>query len=254
MSNIAVKLGYTIQFTSPFHIGTGYGLAGYLDAVAVRRRDGNLYVPGASIKGRARWHLTGMLGQPWTHDLNPCWPAAGQPVCTLCNVFGSTCLEPHLCFADAPLPYQADLAQQAIAAGYEDPPKEHEQAIMRRQAQVERRSQTSISRQRGVVKEELLFVTEVGRAALAFEGTVTGVLPTLGRAIHLADGREAPADLGWLIAGLSAITQLGGRKSRGLGHCVVTVTEVAMGQPGAALEQVSEPARILRALRQEVAP
>lgn len=252
MSDIAVRLEYTIQFTSPFYIGTGYGLAGYLDATAVRRRDGNLYVPGASIKGRARWHLTGILGQPWHHDLNPCWPAAGQPVCTICNVFGSTRLEPQLCFSDAVLNDQADLAREAIAAGHRDPPEEHEQAIMRRQAQVERRSQTSMSRQRGVVKEELLFVTEIGQAGLAFEGAVTGVLPTLGRTIRLPDGREAPTDLGWLIAGLSAIAQIGGRKSRGLGHCIVTVTGVAVGQPGAALVQAGEPARVLQALRQEV--
>jgi len=246
-----------IQFTSPFHIGTGYGLAGYLDATAVRRRDGNIYVPGASVKGRARWCLTGILGKPWDHDLKPCLPnGPGGTVCTLCNLLGSTYREPRLFFGDAVLAYEADLVQQAIAASDpHDRPGDHEQIAMRRRAQVERRSQTSISRQRGVVKEELLFVTELGQAGLSFEGVVEGILPDAGRtlqAIRLPDGKRLPADLGWLVAALGAITQLGGRKSRGLGHCVVTVTEVVVGQPGAPLEPVGEPALILQALRQEV--
>lgn len=259
MPDATLVLSYVIEFTTPFHIGSGYGLAGFVDATAVRHRDGNIYMPGASVKGRARYHLTGLLGQPWDHDLAPCLPDAVredeiQTVCSICNLFGSSQIPPHLFFGDAALKAEANLAGQAAKAASSKNMDEHERAALRRRSQVERRSQTSISRRRRVAKEELLFVTEIGQAGLSFRGLVEGVLPDQGRTVRLKDGTKLPADLGWLMAALRAIEQLGGRKSRGLGHCIVTIDEVKVGWPGEKLRRLSEPDEVLRALRQEVHP
>ena len=62
MSNLAIRIEYTLVFTSAFHIGSGYGMAGVVDATVVRHRNGDLYVPGSTIKGRTRWRLTNLLG------------------------------------------------------------------------------------------------------------------------------------------------------------------------------------------------
>ncbi|MEZ4837187.1 MAG: RAMP superfamily CRISPR-associated protein [Caldilineaceae bacterium] len=54
MTSLLVQLSYTIAFDTAYHIGSGYGLAGLIDAGIVRRRDGSVYVPGSSLKGRLR--------------------------------------------------------------------------------------------------------------------------------------------------------------------------------------------------------
>ncbi len=251
MTEFVFSLRYTIEFTSAFHIGAGYGLAGMVDATPVRRNDGNLYVPGASVKGRARWRLTGLLGRPWDHDLEPCRPAADQPVCPVCNLFGSTWQEAGLCFGDAVLEddlaalarQKAEAVRQELAA--------HELADLRQRSQVERRSQVSLSRRRRVAREELLFVTEVGQAGLRFRGSIEGVLPDAGRTLLMADSITAPVDLGWLMLALRSIEQLGGRKSRGLGHCQISITRLNLGQQGGELKAVAVPDDVLRALGQE---
>ncbi|MCB0113316.1 MAG: hypothetical protein KDD84_04490, partial [Caldilineaceae bacterium] len=53
------------------------------------------------------------------------------------------------------------------------------------------------------------------------EGTVAG----RGRTFSL-DDVVYPQDLAWLVAALNAVRQLGGRKSRGLGYCKITVDGV----------------------------
>jgi len=251
MPDTALRLHYEIEFTTAFHIGSGYGLAGVVDATPVRRRNGNLYVPGASVKGRARWRLTGLLpDRLWDHDLAPCVPSE-EPVCELCNLFGSTWVVGPLVFGDAALDAEDDLAERAAAAA-SGGLAEHERRALCRRTQVERRNQVSLSRRRRVSKEELLFVTEVGQAGLRFNGSIQGVLPDRGRTLRLANGTELPTDLGWLIAALRSIEHLGGRKSRGLGHCRITVSQLDIGSPGAELQPVENPDDILRALRLEV--
>ena len=258
MPDVALNLRYAITFTSAFHIGTGYGLAGFVDATVVRRGDGNLYVPGSSIKGRARWCLTGLLGsQPWDHDLTPCSPAvaAGETrgLCELCNLFGSTRTEPTLFFSDAVLAGDVDWARQAAEASRDPRMDAHELATLQTASQVERRSQVSISRRRRVSRDELLFVTEVGQAGLRFTGTVEGRLPDMGRLLRVGDGQQIPVDLGWLLAALQAVERIGGRKSRGLGYCNTAITSVRLGRPGDSLASLADPAAVLRALRQEMA-
>lgn len=262
MPDIAIQLTYTLRFASPFHIGAGYGLAGFVDATAVRRHDGNLYIPGSSIKGRARWHLTQVLARPWGHDLKPCSAQTPTAICTLCNLFGSTELPSGLYFGDAMLMQEDNLAMQAASMLGDSAPElgEHEQMALRQLSQVERRTQVSISRRRRVSREELLFVTELGQAGLSFRGRVEGIVPTQGRTLPLPEGQKLPdgvpflpADLGWLIAALRLVEQVGGRKSRGLGHCRVTIEKLLAGPPGGSLERIDSHDWILLALRKQEA-
>ncbi len=61
-----VELELALELLSPLHIGTGYGLAGYLDARVLTDEDGYPYVPGSSLKGRLRNYLA-RLGA-WDKD------------------------------------------------------------------------------------------------------------------------------------------------------------------------------------------
>lgn len=55
MSTIAtIELtGLNVQLTGPMHIGTGFA-RGLIDRTVVRGRDGLVYIPGSTLKGKLR--------------------------------------------------------------------------------------------------------------------------------------------------------------------------------------------------------
>ena len=229
-----VQLRYEIEALTPLHIGTGYGLAGVADAGALRRleggRPGAVYLPGSSIKGRARYHLellapslqgvAGLagFGQDPDHRDHPC---RDGNLCPACNIFGSTAHEGPLFFSDALLATDDDLAM--VIEGNDDQGQEQVRRLYERQV----RTNVMLSRRRGVAREQHLFTTEVAAPGLRFRGTIGGFLPDQGRRLAVGDG-TAPLDLALLLLALRAITHLGGRKSRGLGACRVAVEVEAL--------------------------
>lgn len=254
----AVKVDYTITFTTAFHIGTGYGTAGVLDATVVRRSDGNLYVPGASVKGRTRWRLTSLLGKSLNHEQMPCNPGRGDLICPLCNLFGSTWAEGTLYFGDAFLDAEQDVVRMIgdeVFGEEEASDQERVQndlAALRRRSQVEERNGVVISRRRRVAKEELLFVAEVGRAGLRFEGSIEGTLLDQGRRLTSGQAQDVPEDLGWLVLALCAVEFLGARKSRGLGRCQISIDRILIGELGQDFVDVGSAHALLMALRTQV--
>jgi CRISPR/Cas system CSM-associated protein Csm3 (group 7 of RAMP superfamily) len=203
MSRLALNLTYELEMLTAFHIGTGYGLAGVVDERTARAANCNVYVPGSSVKGRARYHL-GLLAEPFgfRHD----GPRCQRPDCPLCALFGSPRREATLIFSDAAL---AETWDETLRPFYE----------------FENRYNVALSRRRGVALEKLLFGTEVGAAGLRFQGRIEGHLDDSGQMAAVGKG-TVPHNLALLVAALRAITHLGGRKSRGLGRCRVEVSSI----------------------------
>ena len=240
MTATEVLLGYEIETLSPLHVGTGYGLAGILDAGTVRRMEGGqpgaVYVPGSSLKGRARYHLELMatnLAEPLmpqqlklgsNHRDNPC---RGEVLCPVCNLFGSTAQEGPMVFSDAHLAPESELVAMVKTQD------RREQEELRRLYERQERTNVMLSRRRGVARQQHLFTTEMVAPGLHFVGTVTGAVASQGRVLTVG-GEDVPADLALLLLALQAITHLGGRKSRGLGRCQVRVevNEVCGQRPG----------------------
>jgi CRISPR-associated protein Csx10 len=205
MARIEFTLG--LRPVSAWHIGTGYGLAGVVDARTARTGEGLVYVPGSTVKGRVRYRFREVMealrvdGCPADH---PCREA--DTPCPLCNVFGSIRRSGALFFSDLHLIEDLDdLAR--LEGGRYRPLFEHET-----------RTNVMISRPRGVAFEQRLFSIEAGAPELYLVGDVTGTVDPCGRTLAVGD-RVIPQDVALLVAAARVVTHIGGRKSRGLGRC-----------------------------------
>jgi CRISPR/Cas system CSM-associated protein Csm3 (group 7 of RAMP superfamily) len=205
MARIELTLG--LRPLSAWHIGTGYGLAGVVDARTARTGEGLVYVPGSTVKGRVRYRfreVTEALGVDGCPPDHPCREA--DTPCPLCNVFGSIRGSGALFFSDLRLIEDLhDLAR--LEEGRYRPLFEHET-----------RTNVMISRRRGVAFEQRLFTTEAGAPELYLVGDVAGTLETCERTLDV-DQQTVPKDLALLVAAAGIVTHIGGRKSRGLGRC-----------------------------------
>jgi len=226
-----LQVTYEIESLAPLHIGTGYGQAGVVDLGTVRRmqagRPGAVFVPGSSIKGRARFRVEQIAPRlaacgaiepfEWsnTHRDRPCRSA---PFCPVCNLFGSPARPGTLFFSDATLALEC-----AVASRVGPDADEEVRALYEREV----RPNVMLSRRRRVALERHLFTTEVAAAGLRYRGTVDGYVDDQGRTLTIC-GQGVPADLALLVAALHAISHLGGHKSRGLGACRVRVTEIEL--------------------------
>lgn len=216
-----IEISLRLELTSALHIGTGYGLAGYLDALTLTDADGYPYVPGSSLKGRLRYYARELL-RPWGQ--------AGSPA--VANIFGAEDQAGNLIFGDLNLtPDWRNLIQQAGG--------QHAASGLR----AEHRTHVMLSRLRGVALEQRLFSVETAPAHLTFAGRISGVLPDAGR-VATVSGRPCPRDLALLVAAVQALTHLGGRKTRGLGRGQLQIAAAGLTVAG----QTIDPDRLLEAL------
>jgi CRISPR/Cas system CSM-associated protein Csm3 (group 7 of RAMP superfamily) len=200
-----------IEFLTDFNIASGAGFSGLIDRVALKNGEGILYIPGATIKGRARAmfekiHRTltagtgGLLCGP-----RPCCPDSALP-CVSCRIFGSppqtAFFEGPLYFDDARLyPNQVREIARNTDAVLPGPGR----------YQTARRFNISVDRRRRVAEEERLFSSDNGVRGLCFQGRVHGTI-------------EVSSDeCQRLKEAIQFIEHFGGQKARGLGRCVVTV-------------------------------
>lgn len=192
-----LELRLTLTLDSPLHVGAGYGLAGFLDAIQVTDAQGYPYIPGSTLKGRLRYYLTAML------------PTLGGGDATLRNLFGNETQAGSLVFGNFPLSQEwQNLIQRSHG---------HEAMTGLKRTGVdlisERRANVMLSRVRGVALERRLFTVETAPSHLSFTGRIHGRVEDEGRF-----SGPFPQDLVFLAAAIRALTHLGGRKSRGLGR------------------------------------
>jgi CRISPR/Cas system CSM-associated protein Csm3 (group 7 of RAMP superfamily) len=212
---VSAEVALTVTLESALHIGTGLGMAQLLDDRTVQGPHPRAsaadvpypYIPGASLKGRLRYHarqLSAALG--WSTQARSAAEGA---------LFGFDQQAGGLVYADLHLdPEQAgellgkDGAQllPLVARG--------------------ERSFVSLARGRKVARSGRLFRIELAERGLAFEGTFAGFLS--------AEQLEPEQSLGLLLAALRDLSHLGGHKGRGLGKCGVTIGAVTLdGKPRA---------------------
>jgi CRISPR-associated protein Csx10 len=226
MTQIELELG--LRPLSAWHVGTGYGLAGVVDARTARSGEGTVYIPGSTVKGRVRYNFRRAM-----HALGIGGCEPGQPcrdpnaLCPLCSVFGSVRESGGLFFSDLRLAEdQEDLAR--LDGGRYRPLFEHET-----------RTNVMISRPRGVALERRLYTTELGAPELYLVGDVSGPLASYGRLLTVS-GRTVPQDLAILVAAMSMVTHIGGRKSRGLGRCRLEIRDLKVDDSPVAVRALLE--------------
>lgn len=218
MTRYSLQLAYRVETVTQFHLGTGYGIAGVVDARTARTTAGAVYLPGSSLKGRVRYHL-GFLAHEsgYLHNESAC---RADTLCPLCNLLGNAAHETTLSFSDLYLSAESDVGLLLAR-------KDRDQAI-RPFFEVSRRTNVMISRRRGVAQERHLFTSEVGAAGLFFTGRVDGYVSDAGRQLTI-NAVTLPRDAALLAAALLSIEHVGGHKSRGLGRCRVTIGHMTIG-------------------------
>lgn len=214
MTTHLIDLSLTITLESSLHIGTGYGQAGYLDAVMTTDARGYPYVPGSSLKGRLRFYLRQLL---------PVLVTGEKLDEALVALFGSKEQSGALFFDNCAVTQDWEELFKEALDGTVRP------ALARSQAAVlsQRQTNVMISRLRGVALERHLFTVESAPAHLAFAGRIHGQVDGAG-----AMAKGYPLHICLLVAAIRACTHLGGRKSRGLGRCRLEIDRLLLdGQP-----------------------
>lgn len=226
-----IELRYTLELDSPLRVGTGIGLAGYLDNTIARNRRQQAVVPGSSIKGKSR-AMVARLCQALEIRVHPYEATAGclattEP-CLLCRVFGAAQWPSGLHFSDAELhpDLKRVLAHLDEAAQNRGRPV-HNARNFGRQI----RASTALDRRRRTVLRDRLFTHEAVQSPAQFVGQISG---------HIVNMRPDGAEAVLLATALEAVTHLGGGRGRGTGRCRFTVTEIIVNGTAIAVTDRSQ--------------
>jgi CRISPR/Cas system CSM-associated protein Csm3 (group 7 of RAMP superfamily) len=154
-----------IHFSTAFHHGSGFGIAGLLDRAVLRDSRGMPYLAGSAIKGKFRHAMLRLLlstGEEPCHygdDPGNCGP------CALCSVFGSRLGPGALMFSDA---FPGKSLQAPLAALH--------QASRVFPGDSHVRPGIGLDRGLGTTRRHLLFSTETLPPSSVFRGTISGDL------------------------------------------------------------------------------
>jgi CRISPR/Cas system CMR subunit Cmr4 (Cas7 group RAMP superfamily) len=219
-----VHIDYTLQFDTPFHLGTGV-TAGLIDRTVIRDARGYLYVPASTFKGVLREHCEHLcrlylpaMAVDSPHNAYLALTQFGRSPSLISRIFGSHIHPGGLRFNDARL---VDEDRRAYKNDYGDT-----QTGTLTQVRIDRLTRTAVP--------EALYTSEFGARDLLFEGTIKGVLqcsPVAALATTVDEQSSLPAptySLLLLLAGLLMIEQIGGNKSAGKGQCRCLITKVLL--------------------------
>lgn len=219
-----IHLDYlTVRLSSPMHIGTG-AARGLVNRTIVRGRDGLVYVPGSTLKGKSRDACEALA------DLYgigcECQAVEERRRCIVCRIFGGPGQPSGLRW------HSANMSREWIEAlgGRHGHPATFGQTTTRTQVQ--------LSRLRGTAAEARLFTSEHAAADLTFDAR-----PALsGRCrltrMQVVDDPDVYYELVLLFAGLKLVARLGGGKSRGAGECEITLPPaIRVGQREIPIER-----------------
>ncbi|HEU5379534.1 MAG TPA: RAMP superfamily CRISPR-associated protein [Ktedonobacteraceae bacterium] len=224
MKTDRVQIAYDLSFTTLFHCGTGIR-AGLIDRTVVRDGDSYLYVPGSTFKGVLRERCE-QLARMYTqekqriaspHDAEAALLGLGQrPPTLVTRIFGSQNTPGRLYFDDA---RQNDDDKKQYDGTAENDAGKY------KGMQVDLYTQVRLDRSTRTAVPGALYTSEFGASDIVFRGNILGWLTCT--AIDTAEQSPTYALL-LLLAGLHMIDRLGGNKSAGKGHCICTITSVAL--------------------------
>ena len=212
-----IKLNYRLTFGSSFHCGTGLP-NGLIDRSVCKDSNGYLYVPGSTIKGVLRESCEVIarlfnLSARQPHDEHVALKAHAGDVDIVESIFGSRFKESSLFFDNA---YMID------KNFFDGQSRNNKKYLF---MQVEHRTQTSISRRTGTVKEGALFSSEFGISGLSFNGSIHGILAGFLNELS-EENLKSPYALFLLIAGIYFTEKIGANRSVGMGRCKLSIKEL----------------------------
>lgn len=197
-----MELRLIVDFDSPLHHGSGYGLAGVVDRAVLRDAKGIPYLAGSALKGKFRYAASLILR---SRGDRRCGPPDNDycraDFCQLCVIFGSPLNAGSAIFEDA-YPMERSL-MNAITQGSRFSVHSPDSEV---------RINTALDRHTRTVKPRHLFSTETITILRAFEGRIRGGL-TL-------EQRDLLSNCATLL------DHFGSSSSRGLGRCSYSVAEV----------------------------
>jgi CRISPR/Cas system CSM-associated protein Csm3 (group 7 of RAMP superfamily) len=205
----------TVHIIRPMHIGTGFA-RGLVNRTVVRSRDGLVYIPGSTLKGKVRDACEALARLYQVSDCQAPHPqrmASHREHCMVCRVFGAPARPSTLRW------HSARLTKDWINALRPDPGS---RAVF---GQTTTRTQVQLSRARGMAAEARLFTSE-----FAAEGSTFDAQPALTGRMQLtpmtvASEPDVYYELVLLLAGLKIVETLGGDQSRGAGRCEIKLPE-----------------------------
>ena len=210
--NTKIELKLSITPVSQFHIGTGFGMGKFIDKTTTRNKFGAIYIPGSTIKGKAKYfgrQIAISLGEKYCREDKPC---KSEP-CIICRTFGSPLYQGKFFFSDANI---GKRFTEIINEGEQENP-----AISMRFF-LNTRTGTKIDRKSGTVQEDYLFTTESGMRGVTLSSKIYGV----GNDFTFYPKERIPLELLLLINSLKLITHLGGGSSRGLGRVKIEIVKI----------------------------
>lgn len=213
-----------LHFLSDYHLGSGFGHAGVVDDTVVKDGNGQLYIPGETLKGLTRDATDKLLAMPaleiyrcdGTHITQPrptdtetelCGVSLNRrdQCCVLCRIFGSTFSPGNFQFSPA---YYAET--------YDKLSTHPEIAKDLLPLQVAPTAFNKIDRWTGRAQEDHLFSLELGTKQRAFEFSVTEIDPR-----RFPEKRRRDVIL--LACSLRMVRKLGGKRRRGKGQCLLKI-------------------------------
>ncbi len=212
MSERKVGLSLSIDFQTPFIIGSGFGLSGVLDLKTIKDSKGIVYIPGATIKGKVKAEFKKIMlsvngsiicSSMVNNNTEICKFGEIKDACVICRVFGSEFYESSLIFEDALI----DATTHAFLSKIE-------QNKILPQSQSAIRSGVKLNRILRVAEPEALFTFETAHPLTTFISKIHGSAILTGE------------EYGILESTIKSITHLGGNKAGGLGRCKINVEEV----------------------------
>ena len=227
-----IDIDYHIKFETPFHFGTGLR-RDLLDRSVCRNADDYLYIPGSTLKGVFRERceqiarLVGLRAVS-PHDEQEAIVGFCGDIDIVDQIFGSRYKPGEIYFDDATM-----VEEDQKFFNFDSGSQSSKRYI---HLQTEARTQTSISRLLGTVREQALFQSEFGIKSLCFEGRIYGHLEVA----YINKENKWSYSLLLLVAGILANDRLGGNKSTGMGKytCEIQKRKVSVNDTAIEIEDL----------------
>jgi len=221
----AITIQVEVMFQSDYHIGSGFGYAGIVDDTVAKDGNGQLYIPGETLKGLTRYAADQLLSMSALMSISRCdgehdnqshpkKELCGVSVnrrndlCILCRIFGSPFSQGNFRFSPA---YYAKHYDTLTSH-----PKIAKDVLS---LQTQPAAFNKIHRQTGRAQEDYLFSLELGTKQRPFQFKITERTP------HRFSTELRRKDLIFLTSCLRMIRKVGGKRRRGKGEAIFQIDD-----------------------------